>query len=138
MPRTKQNSRLLHQVPVVFPDFFRSIECGGAVGHNIDFRWRVFVLSGTTFKYSPAMTGAIHQHGQRNGRKMNVAARLIRNMQRRAKLPSRGQPQARAVHKLIGTEPGGIQQQRVPVYDVQLFRGGQPGAVAGSNEAGEA
>ncbi len=101
MPCAKQNSRLLHQVAVMFPDFFRSIERGGAVGRNIEFRGRIFAerRQGHDFQILARDYRTIHQHGQRNGRKMNVAAHLIGNMQRRAELPSRGQPQARAVRE---------------------------------------
>ena len=130
VPRAKQNSRLLHQVPIMFPDFFRSIERGGAVGCKIEFRGRIFGAERHHLQILARDDRTIHQHGQRNGRKMNVAARLIGNMQRRPKLPSRGQPQARAIRKLIGTVAGGIEQQRVPVDDVQLFRRGQSGAVS--------
>ena len=130
MPRAKQNSCLFHEVPVMLPDFFRSIERGGAVGHNIDFRGRIFGAERYHLQILTRDDRTIHQHGQRNGRKMNVAARLIGNMQRRAKLPSRGQPQARAIRKLIGAVAGGIEQQRVPVDDVQLFRRRESGAVS--------
>ena len=42
VPRAKQNSRLLYQVPEMFPDLFRSIERRSAVSRNIDFRGRIF------------------------------------------------------------------------------------------------
>src|SRR5271165_770074 len=95
--RTKKNSRLLHQIPVVFPDFRGSIERGGAVGGNVDFRGRTFAGGGKCYNLQifAGQNGAIDQHGQRDRVEVDFAATfdLIRNMQRGAELPSRGQAQ---------------------------------------------
>src|ERR1039458_9226420 len=69
MPRAKKNSRLLHQVPVMFPDFLRSLERRGAIGRNIEFRGRI--LAGRRQWHHLQILArkhrTVHQHGRRNG-----------------------------------------------------------------------
>ena len=43
MPRAKQDSGLLDEVAVMFPDFVGSVERSGTVGGEVEFRGRVFV-----------------------------------------------------------------------------------------------
>ena len=82
MPRAKKQSRLLHQVAKVLPNFFRSIEGSSAVRRKIDFRRRIFARRRQrhNFHKFPGDDRTIHQHGQRYRSEMNVAAHLIRNM----------------------------------------------------------
>ena len=79
--RSEKKTGLLDQVLVVIPNLGWGVERGRAIGGDIQFgRW-ILRAQRHDLQILARDDRTIHQHGQRNRRKMNVTAHLIGNMQ---------------------------------------------------------
>src|SRR6266568_1286708 len=124
--RAEEFLGLLDQVLVVIPYLLGSVERGGTIGGDIQFRQR-FLSEWNDLQELSGDDRRVDQRGQGNGGELDFVSALAGHGKRRAEFPTVGKLQAGGVVDVVGLESRRIEQYLVPADDGQFVGGGRTG-----------